>query len=338
MPTTKNALLRYRVLDRCFSDFHHKYDIESLLEKVNEALYDMYGIEVSIRQIRDDIKYMRDRITYNAPIVAYPFEGRKCYYRYEDSSFTIFNSELSTDEIASLRTTIDILGRFRGVPNNAWLENVISNLEFRFGVKPNQENIISFEQNELLKGTKFLGELIDSALNHQPLNILYRTFAGKERQDIIHPYHIKQFNNRWFLIGLLQDKDGNYLTNKALDRIVKFSKSNVPFIPNEKIDFNTYFNDIVGVTLPDDHPQPEEVLLKFDEARFPYVVNKPIHATQEIVDEKEHIIRLTVRPNKELEARIFSYGNQVEVLQPAWLRAQIAGKITEMLKKYSIMQ
>ena len=338
MPTTKNALLRYRVLDRCFSDFHHKYDIESLLEKVNEALYDMYGIEVSIRQIRDDIKYMRDRITYNAPIVAYPFEGRKCYYRYEDSSFTIFNNELSTDEIASLRTTIDILGRFCGVPSNAWLENVISNLEFRFGVKPNRENIISFEQNELLKGTEFLGELIDSALNHQPLNILYRTFAGKERQDIIHPYHIKQFNNRWFLIGLLQDKDGNYLTNKALDRIVKFSQANVPFIPNEKIDFNTYFNDIVGVTLPDDHPQTEEVLLKFDEARFPYVVNKPIHATQEIVDEKEHIIRLTVRPNKELEARIFSYGNQVEVLQPTWLRAQIAEKIAEILKKYSIMQ
>ena len=338
MPTTKNALLRYRVLDRCFSDFHHKYDIESLLEKVNEALYDMYGIEVSIRQIRDDIKYMRDRITYNAPIVAYPFEGRKCYYRYEDSSFTIFNNELSTDEIASLRTTIDILGRFRGVPSNAWLENVISNLEFRFGVKPNRENIISFEQNELLKGTEFLGELIDSALNHQPLNILYRTFAGKERQDIIHPYHIKQFNNRWFLIGLLQDKDGNYLTNKALDRIVKFSQANVSFIPNEKIDFNTYFNDIVGVTLPDDHPQTEEVLLKFDEARFPYVVNKPIHATQEIVDEKEHIIRLTVRPNKELEARIFSYGNQVEVLQPTWLRAQIAEKIAEILKKYSIMQ
>ena len=338
MPTTKNALLRYRVLDRCFSDFHHKYDIESLLEKVNEALYDMYGIEVSIRQIRDDIKYMRDRITYNAPIVAYPFEGRKCYYRYEDSSFTIFNNELSTDEIASLRTTIDILGRFRGVPSNAWLENVISNLEFRFGVKPNRENIISFEQNELLKGTEFLGELIDSALNHQPLNILYRTFAGQERQDIIHPYHIKQFNNRWFLIGLLQDKDGNYLTNKALDRIVKFSQANVPFIPNEKIDFNTYFNDIVGVTLPDDHPQTEEVLLKFDEARFPYVVNKPIHATQEIVDEKEHIIRLTVRPNKELEARIFSYGNQVEVLQPTWLRAQIAEKIAEILKKYSIMQ
>lgn len=338
MPTNKNALLRYRILDQCFSDFHHKYDIEGLLDKVNEALYDRYGIEVSIRQIRDDIKFMRDRITYNAPIVAYPYEGRKCYYRYEDCHFSIFNSELTTDEITSLRTTIDLLSRFRGVPSNAWLENVISNLEFRFGVKPNQENIISFEQNELLKGTEFLGELIEAALHHQPLNLLYRTFSGKERQNIIHPYHIKQFNNRWFLIGLLQDKAGNYLTNKALDRIVKFAPSPVPFIPNDTVDFNTYFDDIVGVTFPDDHPLPETVVLKFDAARFPYVVSKPIHASQEIVDEKEHVIRLSVRPNKELEAHLFSYGNQVEVLQPSWLRKQMAEKLAEILKKYTSVQ
>ena len=54
-------------------------------------------------------------------------------------------------------------------------------LLFRFGVKPNTENIVSFDHNDLLKGTEFLGELIESALNHQPLNLLYRTFAGKER-------------------------------------------------------------------------------------------------------------------------------------------------------------
>ena len=56
MPVNKNALLRYQILDRCFSDFHRKYEIEDLLDKVNEALYDLYGTEVSIRQIRDDIK------------------------------------------------------------------------------------------------------------------------------------------------------------------------------------------------------------------------------------------------------------------------------------------
>lgn len=281
---------------------------------------------------------MRDRVTFNAPIKAYQFDGRKCYYRYEDRSFSIFNNELSTEEVTTLRHTIEMLGRFRGGPSNAWLEEVISNLEYRFGVKTNKENVVAFEQNELLKGLEFLGELIDSALNHQPLNILYRTFSGAERSSIIHPYHVKQFNNRWFLIGLQEGSHGNYLTNKALDRIVKFSRANTTFIPNTEVDFNEYFKDVVGVTIPEDHPEVESVVLRFDAARFPYVVNKPIHHSQIVLDEAEHTIQLAVRPNKELEARIFSYGNQVEVVKPLWLRQQIAEKIAEIMKMYTSEQ
>lgn len=49
MPINKNALLRYQILDRCFSDRHHRYEIEDLVDKVNEALLDMYGKTVSLR-------------------------------------------------------------------------------------------------------------------------------------------------------------------------------------------------------------------------------------------------------------------------------------------------
>ena len=262
MPTNKNAQLRYRILDRCFSDFHRTYSIEDLLDTVNPSLMDLYGSQVSIRQLREDIKCMRDRVTYNAPIETYPFDGRKSYYRYSDPSFSIFNNELTAEEVASLRSTIDLLSRFRGVPSNAWLEEVISNLEFRFGVKPNTENIVSFEHNDLLKGTEFLGELIESALNHQPLNLLYRTFAGKERTAILHPYHIKQFNNRWFLIGLQEGSHGHYITNKALDRIVKFSRANVPFIPNKDIDFNEYFKNVIPLAYLMKCKLQEAVLLR----------------------------------------------------------------------------
>ena len=192
MPVNKNALLRYQILDRCFSDFHRKYEIEDLLDKVNEALYDLYGTEVSIRQIRDDIKYMRDRVTYDAPIKAYQYDGKKCYYRYEDRNYSIFNNELSAEEVSTLRSTIDMLARFRDGSKNAWLEEVISNLEYRFGVKGTAENIVSFEQNEQLKGLEFLDELIDSAIHHQPLRILYVSYYGIEHNTIVHPYHVKQ--------------------------------------------------------------------------------------------------------------------------------------------------
>ena len=102
MPVNKNALLRYRILDKCFSDRHHYYDIEELVDKVNEAFLDIYGQTVSLRQIRADISYMKDRVFYDAPIEAIPYDGKKCYYRYSDPDFSIFNSDLSNEEVEKL--------------------------------------------------------------------------------------------------------------------------------------------------------------------------------------------------------------------------------------------
>ena len=337
MPTNKNALLRYQILDRCFSNRYRKYTIEDLVDAVNEALYDMYGSEVSMRQIRDDIKYMRDRVSYNAPIEAVPFEGKRCYYCYSDPNYTIFNNELTTEEVTKLCSTINMLGRYRGGANR-WLEEVISNLELRFGIKTNREHVVAFEQNEQLRGLEFLSELIDSAINHQPLNLLYRTYNGKETNIVIHPYHVKQYNNRWFLFGLEQTPNGDRIANRALDRIVKFSKANVPFVPNTSIDFSTRFDDVVGVTIPDDDVQKETVVLKFEPDRFPYVVSKPIHHSQKVLSEEDCTLQIEVRPNKELESVIFSYFPHVEVLEPAILREQFKEKISKNLKKYLSVQ
>lgn len=334
MPINKNALLRYQILDRCFSDRKRYYEIEDLVDKVNEVFLELYGTTVSLRQIRADITHMRDRITYNAPIVAYQYEGKKCYYRYENMNFSIFNNELSAEEVEKLQSTIDMLGRYRGIPANAWLEEVISNLEYRFGIKANSENVVAFEQNEQLKGLEFLAGLIDATVAHQPLAILYRTYAGKEKESILHPYHVKQYNNRWFLFGMEETSHGNRIANRPLDRIVKFANADVVFIPNTEVDFGVRFKDIVGVTIPDDTIKVEHVQLGFDKDRFPYIVSKPIHHSQKIVDGENHIIQIDVRPNKELEALLLSFGPQVEILQPQWLREQFSRKIRECYKIY----
>ena len=230
-----------------------------------------------------------------------------------------------------------MLGRYRGGANR-WLEEVISNLEFRFGIKTNREHIVSFEQNDQLRGLEFLSELIDSAINHQPLNLLYRTYNGKETTVVIHPYHVKQYNNRWFLFGLEQTPIGDRIANRPLDRIVKFSIANVPFIPNTTIDFTTHFDDVVGVSIPEDCVGKETVVLKFAPERFPYAVSKPIHHSQKILSEDDCILQIEVRPNKELESVIFSYFPHVEVLAPASLREEFKEKISKNLKKYTSMQ
>lgn len=339
MPVNKNVQLRYQILDRCFSNFGRKLSFEELLEEVNDKLYYLNSTHISVRQLRMDIENMKDS-PFFAPIEAYPYYGKKCYYRYSDPNFSIFKNELSPEELTNLRSTIEMLGRYRGIPSNAWLEEVISNLEFRFGVRSNNANIIEFEQNEQLKGLEFLSELIEATQTQQPLSIQYRTFKGKDVDSIVHPYFLKQYNNRWFLFGLERnDRYGDKIANKALDRIVSITPAkDTKFIPCQKGDFREHFKDIVGVTIPEDHPTPEKVILKFDQNRFPYVVSKPIHRTQEILDMNERTISITVRPNKELEAQILSYGNQAEVIGPEWLRRQISEKIKENFRIYFPVQ
>ncbi len=332
MATNKNAQLRYQILDRCFSNFQKRYEIDDLLDEVNEQLLDIFGTTVSTRQIREDIKFMRDRVSFNAPIVAYPYDGKKCYYRYADRNFSIYNNELSVADINRLQSTIDMLSRFRGSAANVWLEEVISNLEYRFGLKSNTEHLVSFEQNEQLKGIEFLAQIIDATVNHQTLEIVYLTFKGKIIMMTIHPYYVKQYNNRWFLYGL--NDELNRISNLALDRIQSLKKSDKSFKKNEEYDFTTYFDDVIGATIPSDDVKIETIGLRFTANRFPYVVSKPIHKSQKVVDETGGVIEIKVRPTRELDQQIFSFIPDVEVLFPEWYKQQIKEKIEENLKKY----
>lgn len=341
MPTNKHAQLRYKTLDRCFSDFEHYYTIEDLLREVNEDLDYMYGCKIALRQLRQDISDMQGSKLYCAPIETHKIQvdGKPLYYyRYSDSSFSIFKTELKADELKTLRSAIEMLGKYRGAPANIWLEDVITNLEFRFGIVGNSENLISFDQNPQLKGLQFLSDIIDATIKHTPLDILYRTHQGYEKNGIIHPYHVKQYNNRWFLFGLLDENDR--LVNRALDRIEQIRETDIQFKPNKCYDFNHYFDRVIGVSVPykEEDKQPFTIILKFSSSRFPYVLSKPLHRSQIIVDSEDGIISICVIPTREFEQQILSYGPDVEVLSPFCIRNKIRKKIEENLKKYLPVQ
>ena len=53
MPTNKNAIIRYQALDRCFSDFLHRYYMEDLIEACAEALYQYTGYDLSLIHISE---------------------------------------------------------------------------------------------------------------------------------------------------------------------------------------------------------------------------------------------------------------------------------------------
>lgn len=331
MPVNKNAYLRYQLLDQCFSNKYRKFDIARLLDFVSDKL----GYTVSLRQIREDIANLRLG-PYYAPIEATPYDGKKCYYHYSDPDFSIFKQELSIEELANLRSTIEMLGRYRCIPANAWLEEVISNLEYRMGIKVDRENVIDFEHNDRLKGIEHLTPLIDATVNHQPLEITYKSYKGNEQTNVLHPYYIKEYNGRWFLYGF--NETYRHISNYALDRIKAFHNKDIPFIKNTSINFEDCFRNIIGVTIPEDNVSLEKVVLRFTPERFPYVLSKPIHPSQTVTDAGACEIAITVKPTRELRQQIFSFIPDVVVISPQWLRDEIRGKIAENLNKYQTMQ
>ena len=345
MPVNKHALIRYHALDKCFSNFAKRYYIEDLIQACNDALYDHTGNErysdplhpgISRRQVLVDIDFMESKAGWEALIERIK-DGRRVYYRYEVPEYTINNQPITDEEMSKLRETMLMLSRFKGMPQFEWMESLLTHLEDKFHLQGFSDSVISMDGNEYAAGIEHLSPLFNAIVNKTPLLIEYKTFDGKEFKWEIHPYHIKQYNNRWFLIGLNNDEYHN-ISTVALDRIVNFEQLHRPFIENTIIeDFDDYFYDIVGVSFPPD-AKVEKVVLKFSAHRFPYIQAKPIHGSQRTLSENDGTIQLNIIPNRELESIILSFGDDVEVLLPSSLRNAIATKIKKSCKKYETMQ
>jgi predicted DNA-binding transcriptional regulator YafY len=336
MTVNKNALLRYKILDRCLSSGRTDYTFDKLLSTVNDALAELGYDGVRTRQLRKDLSCMRDSSMYNAPIVHRQYCGKKEYYTY-DGEFSIFNNKLTDEEFVALRSTIKMLGRYRG--GNAWIDDVIANLECRFDVIPNNDKLVCFEENAELVGICFLGDLIECAVNHEAIELVYRKFGGEANRYVFSIHCVKQFNGRWYICGqskMIKESGlaDNYRHSVLpIDRICRFKKSNRQFLENTAIDYSEFFKDVIGVTVPDDVPL-QTFRLRFAPGSFPYVVSKPLHHSQRVVDAGNGIVEITVKRNIELDQKVFSYMPDVEVLAPADYRKHIADAIRLNLELY----
>lgn len=329
MAENRKALVRYKILDKCFADKYHKYFIEDLMEKVNEQLEDAGLKPVSKKQVYDDIKFMKSPDGWNAPIVSFQ-DGKRKYLRYAHN-FSIMETPITEMELEQLETLITSLSRLQGIPMYGWIEELLMNLRFRFGLRPDDTNLIGFEQNRDMQGLRHLSKLIDCVIKRQPIAIDYHPFGRDLQQWTIHPYYLKQYNNRWFLLGYNPLFDD--LSIIPLDRIEGIEYADVPFIRNLNFNFDTYFYDVIGVSI-EKGKSVENIRLKFSSSRLPYVISKPIHHSQTVEDETEGIITLDVIPNKELISELIWFRDDVEVLSPASLREEIKANITKMYLKY----
>lgn len=335
MATNKHAQIRYKVLDDCFSNFGRKFYFDNLLEKCNEALAEIYGDElggVKTRTLRSDISYMRERAgEYDVDIIS-ENDGTGYFYRYSKKDFSVFSQGFNDEEKMQLRETILMLQRFKGMPTFEWMTELAVKLEDKLQLGKNPGNFVSYEENTGYVGLDWFKDVFDAIANYRVIELHYLPFSRRRKKWIIHPYYLKQYNNRWYLLG--HNERFNDVSIIALDRIEDIKEIRKEYIPNTTIDLEGYFKDIVGVSKDNKTAEKEIIRLAFSEHRFDYIQTKPIHESQKIVDYGNRIIEINVIPNKELRAMILSFGNDIEVLSPLRLREQIATILKESINKY----
>lgn len=112
-------------------------------------------------------------------------------------------------------------------------------------------------------GLNHYTELFNAIINKQALKVVYRPNFKEAHAYTFHPYHLKQYNNRWFVFGLSTTDRCSQIMNMSIDRIESFEICNACYIENSNIDFDAYFDDVVGVTVPN-NKEVETIRLKVD--------------------------------------------------------------------------
>jgi predicted DNA-binding transcriptional regulator YafY len=299
---------------------------------VSEKLAEEFDIikGISQRQFDDDLRIMRKDPPqgYGAPIVR---EGGEIYY--EDPKFSINDNPLNDTDVEVLNEVLRLIKPFQSLPQLRELETIVGKVQGTIS-QSTGEQIIELEHNPNAKGLIHLEKLYPLIKDGREIQVNYQPFNWIEPIiQLLHPYLIKEYNNRWFLLGWLPDE--KRFTVLGLDRIISYKETSVQVNKTKKKDMLKLQKQIIGVSVVEGKSSVE-VKLWVNAAQVPYIVTKPLHPSQKLVVEQPDgcIFSLQLIPNFELEQSILAYGERVKVLEPTELREKILNRLEDAVKLY----
>jgi predicted DNA-binding transcriptional regulator YafY len=333
MSINKNALIRYKTIDACLQNRYRKWTLEALVEACSEALYEYEGIGkgVSVRTVQMDLQMMRsEKLGYSAPIIVLD----KKFYTYEDAKYSITNIPLTAQDLSTLGEVVTLLKQFKGFTHFQEVDGMIGRLEQKIFVGKNSNSaIVDFEKNELLIGLEYLAPLYEAVTKKRVLIIDYQSFKARESQQIIfHPFLLKEYRNRWFILGFRDHSEAPQIL--ALDRIQKLETRQNAVFTEGSLDAS-FFDDLIGVS-KNIGMRPQKIVFFADRKMAPYILTKPLHGSQEIEEENEDGITFSIKViwNFELERELLGFGESIEVLQPQRLRLLIKKRLEKAFNQY----
>ena len=336
MPAIKNALLRYRIIDRAIRNEYVPFPSkEKLRQTCEEEIFgSSEGAHICHSTIEKDIFAMR--MEHDAPI-AYSKKDRG--YFYTDTSFSMDDVPLTEKDINAIRAASTILNQFKNTSLFGQYEFAIQKILDRAISSQKttsiEQEVIQFESLPTVRGNENLELLLEAIKEKKVVQFQYNNFIKDEKKiRRVHPYLLKEYRNRWYLIGKSELK--NKVITFGLDRIFDPIVLEQKYISNSSFSADNYFKHSLGITVYDQ--LPKEIIIETNPVLSKYLSSQPIHHSQKemkVLANGNHIFSYHLLITYELKMVLMGFGKECKIIAPDLLKKEILNDLKELVDNYN---
>ncbi|MCK4989126.1 MAG: WYL domain-containing protein [Bacteroidales bacterium] len=196
-----------------------------------------------------------------------------------------------------------------------------------------KQGFIHFKGSPEIKGIQYFDPIVRAIENREVLRLYYLPFyEDKPYFNDVHPYLLKEHQSRWYLVGLNAFK--GKIRTYALDRIRDLQVAEGAEYSLPAFDTEAYFKYAIGIIAPEGLPPLIKLAVQLTQAQ--YLITRPWHDSQNIVEENEEevVFSFRVHPTYEFRSLVLSLGKDGTILEPASLRKEMKQELEQMLKQY----
>jgi predicted DNA-binding transcriptional regulator YafY len=319
MPISKSAYRRYKVIDSLIRNTSKPYPT---LNDIQEACLNKLDVFPSENTIEKDIKNMKlpEPDGFDAPI---KYSRSNNGYYYTNPNFSINTVGLTDHDIESIKEAIELLQNIGGsrvsIRFNQALDKILTTDQEEFPEGDTNRKLIQTDYVNGSRGFKNFDVLFSACKNKTPISFINYSFQKREYKSVIvHPILLKEFDNRWYLIGFSEYHAT--LRTFGFDRIYEPIPLKRKFILINQTDIDLYCNDIYGV-YPYENQSKQKVVFRTTPLITNYFESYPIHKSQKAKKSQYGYCDFSIEvvPTVELVRELRSYGKEIVVVSPEWL-------------------
>lgn len=197
-------------------------------------------------------------------------------------------------------------------------------------------NKIDIEDSSKFRGIHHVKDILLAIKNNKDIKFVHENYFAKTEKDYaITPLKLKEYLNRWYVIGVPEGFDE--IRTFGLDRIHNLEVGSTSNLDKKQFDVQLdRFYDVVGLTYGK-ATDAKKVVLRADARQIKYLASLPLHHSQEIYIEPTDThgtVTYYIIPNYEFKIQLLKLGKMIEVLEPKELRDEVITSLEETLEHY----